>query len=196
MFAEFIKIYLVWTFLTIIFFSPILFYFAIKYLCYHGFYSYDDNIKYREIIKNNSSAEKKNIENAFFVRWFEKQKAKEKLVNDIYSFFDLDKVWKFLLFVVDILVVMFFAIGMLILPYMYNNSKKTIENNHRVVIEYEANLKPTKIICDKAEEYNEDLKDLEFTNSVEDQKEYIDTELLWARFLNNTNARAESIIKE
>lgn len=196
MFAEFIRFYLVWFLITIIFFSPILLYLIVKCLSEnYCFYDYEDTMKYDKIVQNTQKAEMSS-DDITYTNWYRRQVRKEKLVDDIYYFFDLSKVWQFILLVVDILAITVFATGMIIGPYIYYNSKKTIENNHRVVIEYESNLKPTKIICDKAEEYNEDLKDLDFTSSVEDQKEYIDTELLWARFLNNTNARAESIIKE
>jgi len=193
MFAEFIRFYLIWLFITIIFLSPIFLYLIAKHLSQnHNFYTYEDKVKYSEIAQKAEMS----FDDITYANWYCRQVRKEKFVNNIYNFFDLSKVWQFILLVVDILAITVFATGVIIGPYIYYNSKKTIENNHRVVIEYESNLKPTKIICDKAEKYNEDLKDLDFTSSVEDQKEYIDTELLWARFLNNTNARAESIIKE
>ena len=193
MFAEFIQFYLVWLFITIIFLSPIFLYLIVKYLSEdYGFYTYEDSIKYSEITQKAEMS----FDDIIYSDWYCRQVKKEKFVNDIYSFFNLDKVWQFLLFVVDVLAVIVFDVGLIIIPIAYHDSVKTIKNNHRIVLEYEANLNPTKSVCDKAEKYNEELKELLFANSVENQKEYIDTELLWARFLNNTNARAESIIKE
>lgn len=198
MFAEFIRFYLVWLFITIIFLFPIFIYLIVKYLSEnHNFYTYEDEVKYYGIIKNeDSDSEKEAVADVLFIWWFEKQKRKEKFINNIYNFFDLDEVWQFLLFVIDVLAIIVFDIGLIIIPIAYHDSVKTMKNNHQIVLEYETNLNPTKSVCDKAEKYNEELKELYFADSVEDQKEYIDTELLWARFLNNTNARAESIIKE
>lgn len=193
MFAEFIRFYLIWFFITIIFLSPIFLYLIVKHLSKnHNFYTYEDEVKYSEIAQKAEMS----FDDITYANWYCRQVRKEKFVNDIYNFFDLDEVWQFLLFVVDVLAVIVFDVGLIIIPIAYHDSVKTMKNNHRIVIEYETNLNPTKSVCDKAEKYNEELKELYFADSVEEQKEYIDTELLWARFLNNTNARAESIIKE
>lgn len=193
MFAEFIRFYLIWLFITIIFLSPIFLYLIAKHLSKnHNFYTYEDEVKYSEITQKAEMSS----DDITYTNWYCRQVRKEKFVKKIYNFFDLDEVWQFLLFVVDVLAIIVFGIGVIIVPIAYYDSVKTMKNNHQVVLEYETNLTPTKSVCDKAEKYNEELKELYFADSVEEQKKYIDTELLWARFLNNTNARAESIIKE
>lgn len=173
MFTEFIKFYLVWTLLTIISFSPIIFYLIIKRM-----FEKIRKEKFRRQLETQT------------------QKQKAEFIENIYSFFNLDEVWQLLLFIIDAFAIIVFLVGMFIFPIVYHDSVKTMKNNHQDVLKYESNLNPTKSVCDKAEKYNEELKELDFADSVEEQKEYIDTELLWARFLNNTNARAESIIKE